>query len=391
MNRTPSFDYYQPTEIRFGWGRTDEMGEVAASFGEKALLVTGSSSQAKFPLYKRIKKDLKEQGLETVHFDGVVSNPNTESIDRGVEIARQENVDMVLGVGGGSSMDTAKAIAVGATHEGRAWDYRLFTDKEITEDVLPIITLTTTAGTGSQVTPVSVVTNEEEKLKFALADDLLCPDVSIVDPEVTLTVPGHVTASTGFDVFAHAFESYIHQDASPYTDLQARESLRLVAKYLPRVVEDGSDEEARYWMSWADTLAGYCIANSGTTLPHGMGMAIGGHATDVMHGEALAAVYPQFTRYTYESAREKFARLGRIFRPELKEEPEQAAAEKTLEIIDEFLKEIGMWNDLEGLGVEKGELQAIAEDSVKLPDYQVNPRVPDKGEILELLEASYRR
>jgi alcohol dehydrogenase class IV len=206
-----------------------------------------------------------------------------------------------------------------------------------------------------------------------------------------MTVPPHITASTGFDVFAHAFESYIHTNASVYTDMHAIEAIKRVVKYLLIIIEDGSNKEARVEMAWADTIAGLCIANAGTTLPHGIGMAIGGHAPHVMHGEALAVMYPEFMRYTYKSAVEKFATLGCILNPELEKESNEVAAKMSCEEVEAFLKKIGMWFSLEELKVPEEELGAIADDSVKLPDYTVNPRIATRDGIFEMLKASYKR
>jgi alcohol dehydrogenase class IV len=341
------------------------------------------------PVFENIKKSLKEANVKVFHFDGVIPNPTTDSVNKGAEMAIKNNIDVVLGVGGGSSMDTAKAIAVGATHEGEAWDYRLFNNKKITQKRLTIITVTTTSGTGSQVTPVSVVTNTADKCKFALVDSLLYPRVSIIDPQLMLTVPEHITASTGFDVLAHAFESYIHKDASVYTDMHALEAIKRVIKYLPIAIKYKTNKEARIEMAWADTLAGLCIANAGTTLPHGIGMAISGHVPHIMHGEALAVIYPEFMCYTYKSALRKFADLGRIFNCELEDVSNEEAAEKSCEEIDKFLKKIGMSLTLKELRVPEEELSAIADDTQKLPDYTVNPRIATRDEIYKMLKSSY--
>jgi alcohol dehydrogenase class IV len=200
-----------------------------------------------------------------------------------------------------------------------------------------------------------------------------------------------VTASTGFDVFCHAFESYLHVNASPYTDTLALEAIRLVAKYLPTVVEDGSDIEGREALAWANTLAGLCIANAGVTLPHGIGMTIGGFCPQVMHGEALAVTYPEFTRYTSPHAVQKFATMGRIFDPVLGGESDEVAAEKSCEVLDEFMQQIGMWLSFEGLGVSQEEVVLIADHSQVLPDYENNPRVATRDEIHDMLTSSYQR
>ena len=288
-------------------------------------------------------------------------------------------------------MDTAKAIAVEAKHPGTAWDYLWSSDSQPTEATLPIVAVTTTSGTGSQVSQVAVVTNPDSKVKSAIHNSHVYAKVGIVDPELMLTVPQHVTASTGFDVFCHSFEGYVHVNASPYTEMMALEAIRIVAKWLPAAVENGEDLEARKAMAWADTLAGLCLADTGVTLPHGIGMTIGGYCPHVMHGEALAVTYPEFTRYTYPYAVEKFAAMGRILDPDLESASDQEAAEQSCERLDEFLKRIGMWLSLEGLGVSEEEVVLIADHSQVLPDYKNNPRIATRDEMMDMLQASYRR
>lgn len=385
------FNYFQPTEIRFGVGRLNELGEVVAQYGKRCLLVTVPTDRVFEKLFNRVKQILADSNIEVAHFEGVVPNPTTVCVTEGAKMAKAFEADVVLGVGGGSSMDTAKAIAVEATHPGTCWDYLWFSDTQPTEKTLPIIAVSTTSGTGSQFTQVSVVTNPAEQNKSALYNSIIYPKVGLVDPELMVTVPQHVTASTGFDVFTHAFESYLHVNASPYTDLMALEAIRLVAQHLPPVVEDGSNIAAREAMAWADSLAGLCIANAGVTLPHGIGMTIGGYCPHVMHGEALAVTYPEFTRYTYPYAVKQFAAMGRIFNPELEGVSDEVAAEKSCEALDAFLKKIGMWLSFEGLDVSKEELVEIADHSQVLPDYKNNPRVATRDEIYEILMNSYQR
>ncbi len=254
-----------------------------------------------------------------------------------------------------------------------------------------LVVVSTTSGTGSQTTPVSVVTNSAERCKFALVDTRLFPRVGIVDPELVETLPPHPTASTGFDAFTHAFESYIHQNTSTHTDLCPLEVMRLVVEYLPRAIKDGFDKEARANLAWADTLAGSCIANAGTVLPHGIGMAIRGHAPHVRHGEALAVIYPEFMRYTYSSNTEKFATVAHLLDAKLDGKPDEFAAEASCDTMDGFLQNIGMYFTLKDLDVPEDELPAIADDLVKLPDYTVNPRVPDRDAIFGMLTTAYDR
>lgn len=385
------FNYFQPTELRFGPGRIDEAAETASRFGTRCLLVTVPETEAFAPLYARVRENLEGAGIAVAHFDGVIPNPTVASITAGAKAALEHEADVVLGLGGGSSMDSAKAIAVEATHEGISWDYLFYRDTQPTPATLPIVAATTTSGTGSQVTQVAVITHPEARDKSAIYHSEVFPRVAIIDPELMLTVPEHVTASTGFDVFCHAFESAIHTGTSPYVEVMAWEAIRLVVENLPLVLQDGSDIRSRTVMAWADTLAGLCIANAGVTLPHGIGMAIGGMYPHVMHGEALALNYPAFMRFTWESAVSEFAQVGRLLDPSLEGAPDEEAAEGSCEALDRFLKSIGMWMSLEDTGVPEEELGALAEQSMVLPDYKNNPRVVDGVEMLNLLKQCYTR
>ncbi len=198
------FDYFAPTEIIFGAGRVTEAGALAARYGKKAMLVTVPEFPAVAELYAKVKKSLSDAGVACVHYDGVIPNPTTELVTRGAELAKAEGVDVVIGLGGGSSMDTAKAIAVEATHPGTAWDYNCHTAGP-TEQTLPILAISTTAGTGSQTTPCAVITKTSAKDKSAIWNKNIFPRAAIVDPEVTLSLPASVTAQTGFDAFCHNF------------------------------------------------------------------------------------------------------------------------------------------------------------------------------------------
>jgi len=385
-----TFNYFQPTDIRFGCGRVKEVGDIVAQFGKYCVLVTVPVFDAIEPVIEKVKKSLSDAGVSFVHFDGVVSNPTTETITDGAELARSHNADVVLGLGGGSSMDTAKAIAVEVSHTGTSWDYLFFRETQPTDKTLPIIAVTTTSGTGSQVTQVAAITNTKEKRKSAIYNPIIYPKVSIIDPELVLTVPEHITASTGFDVFTHSFEAYIHKNTSPYIELLALESIRLVAEHLYTAVRNGSNIKARSAMSWADTLAGLCIANAGVTLPHGIAMAIGGNCPHIMHGEALAVVYPEFMHFTYSSAVQKFAALTRIFNGDLTDATDEAAAKESCSTIDAFLKKIGMYLSLEGLKVPENEIEEIADHAMELPDYTNNPRLATRDEVFKILKKAFR-
>jgi alcohol dehydrogenase class IV len=333
---------------------------------------------------------LGDAGTETAHFNGVIPNPTTDVITKGAELAKEFSAEVVIGIGGGSSMDAAKAIAVEATHPGTAWDYLHYTSGP-TERTLPIITVGTTAGTGSQTTPCSVITKTLDKDKSAIWHKNIFPRVAIVDPETTLSMPPGVTAQTGFDAFCHNFEAYISAGSNAFVEVMALEALKIIAEYLSKAIADGEDIEARSEMAWADTLGGLSIASAGVTLPHGLGMQIGGHCPHVTHGEALAVVYPEFTRFTYKSAVGKFAAIGRVFNRELEKAGDEAAAEQCCEEIDSFLKRIGLWVGLDDLGIADSDIRAIADCGQVLSDYRNNPRVAAIEEMFEILSKSRKR
>ncbi len=382
------FDFFQDTQIIFGAGRIKEAGDIVRTFGENCLLVTTPSVDVLQPLYAGIKQILKKAGVKVAHFDGVTPNPTTEDIAKGADMARSIGADVVVGLGGGSSMDAAKAIAVEATHDGSCWDY-LFYKKQPTDKTLPIIAVSTTSGTGSQVTQVAVVTNTENRDKSALYNNVLYPRVSIIDPELMVTLPEFVTATTGFDVFCHAFESLLHPKRGPYVELLSKEAVRIVAKSLPKVLKNPKDVVLRSAMAWADTLAGLCIANAGVTLPHGMGMAIGGMYPHVAHGQSLAIVYPACARFTWRYAKDQYAFVSRTFNESLNGASIEELASMADQQIEGFLKEINLCQRLREVNVPENEIETLAKQSMVLPDYENNPKVASYDEMVQLVKDSY--
>lgn len=384
-----AFTYYSPTEIIFGCGKLDETAKLAKRFGNKALLVTGKGKSS-VNAARRVLELLQGAGIETAHYDGVTPNPTTDLVTEGAEIAKELGAEVIIGLGGGSAMDTAKAIAVEASHPGTVWDYNCHTEGP-TDNTLPVIAIGTTAGTGSQVTQCAVITRTKDKDKSAVWHRNIFPKIAIVDPELTRSMPKAVTAQTGFDAFCHNFEAYLSINTSPMVERMALEAIAAIVEYLPKVLADGNDMDGRSRMAWADTLGGLTNANAGVTLPHGLGMQVGGHCPQVTHGQALAAFYPAFTRYTYPAAIEKFAAVGRILSPGLQAETEETAAAKCCEEIDRFLKKIGLWIGYKELGVTMEDIREIADCGQVLGDYLNNPRVAGIEEMYELLVSCYER
>ena len=386
-----NFNYHQSTKIRFGKGRINELAEVVSEYGKKVLLVTTPATiPALQAQYDKVIKILTDKGIEVSHYDGVIPNPTVDTITKGAKMARDFGADVIVGLGGGSSMDAAKAISVEATHDGISWDYLFYkTPQPDPSKLMPVIAISTTSGTGSQVTQVAVITNPLVRDKSALYNNILYPQVCIIDPELMISVPKFVTATTGFDVLCHAFESTINPGTGAYVDLLAWEAISIVVGYLPKLLTDLSDIDARENMAYADLLAGLCIANAGVTLPHGMGMAIGGMYPHVAHGESLAIVYPAFAKFTWEAAIPQFAKLSHNLNPELQKVSEREAAAKSPEEIVIFLQKLGLNYKLKDVKVPENEIEALAQQCMVLPDYKGNPRVATYEEMVALVKESY--
>jgi alcohol dehydrogenase class IV len=383
-----AFAYQHSGEIIFGNARISEVGSIVSRYGQRCLIVSGSKKGALRDLYPIVGELLEHLGLEWEHFDGVNPNPTVDLITRGAKLARTFHADVILGIGGGSSLDTAKAISVEATHEGTSWDY-LFFKQRPTARTLPVVTVGTTAGSGSQVNPSAVITNNGSRDKSALCSPHLIPKAAIIDPQLMLSVPAEVTAVTGFVAFCHAFESILHPRSNPLTELFGWEAVSRVIKNLPLAVQDGSNLGARSSLAWADTLAGLATSGSGVALPHGVAIAVGGVCADIPHGLALASVYRACLEFTWTSAVSSFATLARLLDPALDEVPARDAAERCPDLLQAFLARIDLACSLRDFGISQEELTALAKQSMVFPYYQNAPRVPTPNEMLELIADSY--
>lgn len=386
---TMNFSFESPGTVVFGKGAVNRVGKLAATLGKRALLVTVPEFDALAPLFAKVKQLLKEAGLEVFHYDGVVPNPTTESIEAGVEMALANNIDLCIGLGGGSSIDTAKAIALTAPNGGKPWDYLFY--KKQPDKALPIIAITTTSGTGSQCTNIAVLTQTSTHTKTAMYGRLIVPRYAIVDPELMRTVPPFLTASTGFDTFAHCFEGLVNVKASPITDAIALQGIKLVAKHLVRAYKNGDDMEAREGMAAADTCGGITIANTGTSLPHGIGMQTTGHVNSVAHGVSLAIVYPDYMRFAKDIAKEKFAQAARMFDESLYSKSDDYAADACCEIVEQLLRNIDLYKGFREFGVDRETMEKIAQRGQELPEYLSCPRVATLEEIRKIVFDSETR
>lgn len=314
---TTAFNFLNPTQLHFGAGRLNDLQKIAPKYGRKALLVSRPKTGSLQKTYLRIEKLLSAAGVTLFHFDEIIPNPTLEGIERGVAFAAQHQVDFILGVGGGSVMDSAKLMALVYQPSGIIdWEEAFSSYNNPFDFIpskpssLPFIAVSTTSGTGSQCTQAAVVSDTKNKEKITLFHFDLFPKVALVDPELMLSVPPRVTAATGFDAFTHAFESFLGTRTSPLTIHLSLEAIKTVFDFLPKALQEPENLDYRTQLAWADTCAGMCLSNGGADLPHPLGEIIGGICPRVAHGETLAMVYPSFLKYKQNSAQEKFEQIA---------------------------------------------------------------------------------
>ncbi|RPJ05590.1 MAG: iron-containing alcohol dehydrogenase [Deltaproteobacteria bacterium] len=358
------FEFCLPTRIVFGPGKLSRIGELAKPLGIKAALIS-DKPLTELGLVARVKQYLHERQIETVEFTEVTPNPLSTMINEVTSSMKGEKIDLVVGIGGGSPIDFAKAVAIALTHPGDIWNYIDVGGKSIsyaTGTVLPIIAVVTTSGTGSEVTPYSVLTNPKTSEKCGIVCDKVFPRISIVDPELTRSMPPKVTASTGVDALSHSVESYLNKDPHGYSEVAALQAIRLVSANLPTAVAAGKNLEDRSRMAWAATLAGIAISHANTTLVHAMGHPISGRF-NVGHGEAMALGLPVMMRHSWMLNMEKFASIAEAMGVDTRRLSLKEAAKKSVEAMATLLEEVRLNLRLRDYGVKESDLKNLAKDA----------------------------
>lgn len=364
------FDFSVPTKVFFGAGEVRRIRELSPTLGSKALLLAAKDTMRQLGFLEKVGKLLRDGGIQVVVSDDVAPNPRDVDIDRQTELFLREKCDFTVGLGGGSAMDSAKAVAfLAAQGGGTILDYLAggpHADLAGVQDAKPIMVITTTAGTGSETTPWWVITNTKEHEKPGTGNDSTVADIAIVDPELMETMPGSVTKSTGIDVLFHAMESYIANTATPFTDLFSKEAMRLVVDNLGKVIENGNDAEARSAMAWANTIAGISIGEgkSSTVGIHALGHSIGGQ-TDAPHGLTMAAVGPAYMRMTWDADIPRYAEVTRILGYAENGEGEEDLARKSPEALVNTLKKFGCHVSMSDLGVTEDMIEAMTDSAFK--------------------------
>lgn len=330
-----NFTFSTSPKTYFGEGALEAAAPELQSFGKKALIVTGKVI-TKTGLADKVAQVLLSQGIESVIFNDLPGEPTDLMIMAGVEVFKSKQCDFIIGLGGGTPIDTAKAVAAMAVLPGKMIEYK---GKELTGDFAPLVLIPTTAGTGSEVTRYFVFTNTETNEKLLFKGDALLPKIAIIDYSYTVTSPRSITLATGMDALCHAVESYTCRKANPITDMFCLDAVQRIFKYLPVACENGEDKEARENMSFAAYEAGVAINGSPTTIIHGMSRPIGA-VFHVPHGISNAMLAVECLKAVVEGCYEKFADLAVVIGVAEKGEDAKLAAEKFISALESLTKEL---------------------------------------------------
>lgn len=351
-----------PNHTVVGTNVLSEAAPLLKKMGNKAFIVTGRHV-AVSNMMKQLTALLDENGIDCVTFDGITGEPTDTMIENGVEMLKSSGCDFIIGIGGGSPLDSAKAIAAMAVNEGSIADYN---GKEITGEILPLAAIPTTAGTGSEATKFTVITDSEKGIKMLLKGDVLVPKLAIVDSSFTIGAPKSVISATGLDALTHAVEAYTSRKAFSMTDTLAVSAVKRIMKYLPIAYKEPDNSLAREQMSIAALEAGICINNSSVTIVHGMSRPIGA-LFHVPHGMSNAMLLKECLSFAVSGAYEKFANLGRETGVASDSDSDETAAEKFIDSLQNIC-DVCEIPTLEQYGIDRDEyyskISKMATDAV---------------------------
>lgn len=390
MNSNPIFSVHIPTKILFGCGELKKLATEKLP-GKKALIViSGGTAMKKYGYLDKVIGLLKENNVTSIVFDKILPNPIKSHVMEAATVCRENQCDFVVGLGGGSSIDSAKSIAVMACNEGDYWNYingGTGKGRPVTK-ALPVVAIPTTAGTGTEADPWTVITNEERQEKIGFGNELTFPVLSIVDPELMVSIPPHLTAYQGFDAFFHAAEGFIANCATPISDLYALEAIRLLYKYLPVAVKDGKDLKARAKVAWASTLAGLVEATSSCTSEHSLEHAMSAYYPELPHGAGLIAISENYFETFRNDSMKRYMKMAEIMTQQKSNRPSDFidALVRMQKECDVYGLKLSIW------GLKEEDFPKMVQNARETMGglFLFDPRPMTDEEVLNIYKKSYR-
>lgn len=355
-----NFEYYSPTNFIFGKGAEECVGQqvAAASKAKKAMIVYDTDRIEKNGLLQQIRDSLKENGVESIEINGVLPNPRVALVREGIQKAREAGIDFVLAIGGGSVIDTGKAIAIGVPYEGDYLDFT--TGAAEPQEALGVGVILTLAATGSEGSSCAVITNDDG-IKAGVVNDMIRPKFAIMNPEMTYTVPAWHTACGSVDILAHILEAYFTDTPNVVLGDELIESIvRCVIHYAPIALAEPDNYEARANLMWCGTMANsgfFALGRMSDTAPHALGEAMGATIT---HGATLAVVLPAWMQYTYPTKVARYARYARKVWC-IEEADDEKAAQAGIKATKDFFKSLGAPVTLQAVGIDPSKVEKLAD------------------------------
>ena len=383
-------------QIVFGRNAADQLGEIARGLRAKRVLVVTDAVLEKTGTLERVRKPLVAAGLDMTTFTGGEPEPSMRAARACLDMARTARPDAIVGLGGGSNMDLAKLTATLLAHGGAPQDY--VGDGKVPGPIAPLICVPTTAGTGSEVSAASVITDTDNHIKVGILSNYMRPAVAVVDPLLTVSCPAKVTADSGIDALTHAIEAYtavdnadfplpagersVYQGRHPFGDMTAEKAIRLIGQYLRRAVKDGNDLEAREGMALAALLAGLAFSNVGVAVVHALEYPVGG-AVHCSHGCGNGLLLPYVMRFNLPARKREFGEIARL----LGEDP---LAEKAITAVEKLRADIGIPDRLRDIGCREDQLRGFAEKAFGIKRIlRVNPRTVTVDDLHGILREAY--
>ncbi len=375
------YSFFMPSVNLMGAGSVAEVGKQAKMLGGSKALVVTDKPLMSTGIVEKVTQLLEASEIDSVIYDGVQPNPTVKNVDEGIAIYKNEKCDVIIAVGGGSAIDCAKGIGIIIANGGLIKDYEGLDKSE--KPMPPFIAINTTAGTASEMTRFTIITDIDRHVKMAIVDWHVTPNVSINDPELMLSMPVFLTAATGMDALTHAIEAYVSINATPLTDSVAMKAIELISQYLRPAVANGSSLEARDKMAYAEFLAGMAFNNAGLGHVHAMAHQLGGFY-NLPHGVCNAVLLPHVEKFNLIACPDRFVDIAIALGEEVDGLSDMEAADEALEAIKRLSEDVGIPAGLKELGVKEEDMPILAENALKDACGFTNPRKATEKEIIQI-------
>ena len=378
--------YYLPTRNVFGMGASQEAGELMKSLGGYKTMIVTDRFLHESGMAGQLQEILARSGVESIVFPGAEPNPTDKNVAAGVAVYRDNGCDSILSLGGGSSHDCAKGIGMVAANGGTIHDYE-GVDKS-SRPLMPLMAVNTTAGTASEITRFCIITDTSRKVKMAIVDWRVTPQIAINDPELMKGMPPALTAATGMDALTHAIEAYVSTNSNPLTDAAATMAIGMISHYLPKAVANGNYMKARDKMAYAQYLAGIAFNNASLGYVHAMAHQLGGYY-NLPHGVCNAVLLPYVMKFNLIGNMTRFKEIALNMGVRGNDMSCSAAAEEGIAAVKRLSQRLGIPANLKELGVKPEDFAVMAENAMKDVCSLTNPRTATKEQIIEIFRQAY--